>query len=382
MIQPHGAPAFKLALIINPVAGLGGPAGLKGSDAPDTVYKARERGVHSRVAERVGDVLRGLNDLPHHIEILTASGGMGAALCQQEGISHTVHYQAGELTCAADTVAAAQALLAQQPDLLVFAGGDGTARDICRAVQTRLPVLGIPAGVKMHSGVFCVTPRALVSVVDSLLARKLVALTHAEVRDIDEAAFARGEVRTRHYGELLVPDDQLLVQRVKCSGLPDDTLMLDEIAAYLTEELRDDTLYVLGSGGTLMHIKQCLGVSNPTLLGVDLWYQGQTLANDVYESQLYDLLRTYPKSRILLSIIGGQGVVLGRGNQQISPRILRQVGVANIQFIATQEKIKALNGAPLRVDSGDDNLDRALSGFHRILCGYEDELLYEIRYLA
>lgn len=379
--QSNTPPAFKLALIVNPVAGLGGPAGLKGSDAPDTADIARQRGVQARAAERVADVLAGLKRLSGPIEVLTVSGNMGAQLCEQMQMPHVVHYQANEMSTPEDTVAAARALQSCQPDLLVFAGGDGTARDICRAVGTALPVLGIPAGVKMHSGVFCVTPRALVSVVESLLTHKLVALTHAEVRDIDEAAFARGEVRTRHYGELLVPDDQLLVQRVKCSGLPDDVLMLDEIAAYLCEEIEDDTLYVLGSGGTLMHIKQQLGVSQPTLLGVDLWCNGQTLASDVHEQQLFDLLQAYPNCRLLLSIIGGQGVVLGRGNQQISPRVIRQAGIENIRFVATQEKIKALQGAPLRVDSGDDALDRALSGFHRVLCGYEDELLYEIRYL-
>lgn len=233
----------------------------------------------------------------------------------------------------------------------------------------------------MHSGVFCVTPRALVSVVNSLLEGRLVALRHAEVRDIDEAEFAQGRVRTRHYGELLVPDDQLLVQKVKCSGLPDDALMLDEIAAYMLECIEDDdAVYVLGSGGTLMHIKQALGIEQATLLGVDVWHRGQSLAVDVHEQALFDLLANHSEVRIVLSVIGGQGVVLGRGNQQISPRIIRHAGLQNLKFVATQEKIKALNGTPLRVDSGCDSLDRELSGFHRILCGYEDELLYEVAY--
>ncbi len=375
--------SFHIALIVNPVAGLGGPAGLKGSDAPETVRLARERGVEAKVRHRVAEVLAGLAQLPHKIQVSTVSGDMGESLCAQFAgqIPWQVAYQANAPSSAHDTYEAARTMLSIKPDLLVFAGGDGTARDVYRALGDALPVLGIPAGVKMHSGVFCVTPRALVSVVNSLLEGRLVALRHAEVRDIDEAEFAQGRVRTRHYGELLVPDDQLLVQKVKCSGLPDDALMLDEIAAYMLECIEDDdAVYVLGSGGTLMHIKQALGIEQATLLGVDVWHRGQSLAVDVHEQALFDLLANHSEVRIVLSVIGGQGVVLGRGNQQISPRIIRHAGLQNLKFVATQEKIKALNGTPLRVDSGCDSLDRELSGFHRILCGYEDELLYEVAY--
>jgi len=377
------APVFKLGLIVNPVAGLGGPAGLKGSDHPDTESVAATRGVESRVNDRLGEVLSGLKACLAHLKIFTASGSMGESVCVdfKDVFAIETVYQAPLQTRAEDTIQAAKQIVAQHVDLLLFVGGDGTARDIVSAVGSRQVALGLPAGVKMHSGVFAVTPRAVVSVIESLVKGRLVSARMAEVRDIDEQAFKQGKVSARYFGEMLIPDDQALVQSVKCSGLLDDALMLDELCAFMLEELDQDSLYILGSGGTLKALKLAMGVVEPTLLGVDVWYQGKTIAQDVYEAQLFDLLGQYPHARIILSIIGGQGVVLGRGNQQISPRIIERVGVERLQLIATQQKILALKGRPLCVDSGSDDLDRRLAGFHKIITGYEDALLYEVRYL-
>ena len=183
----------------------------------------------------------------------------------------------------------------------------------------------------------------------------------------------------------MIPDDQLLVQSVKCSGMLDDELMLEELCAFLSEELQEQTLYILGSGGTLKALKETIGIENPTLLGVDVAYVStlgvEVVARDVHEVQLFDLLKNYPRCKIVLSVIGGQGIVLGRGNQQISPRVIKKVGIDNLQFISTQAKIRALNGRALSVDSGSDELDKELSGYHKIICGYDDAILYEIRYL-
>lgn len=372
---------FKVGLIINPIAGMGGPAGLKGSDHPDTKGIALSRGVRPKSQERVKEVLKALSVLKKPIEIFTVNDSMGEAACQASGLEYRVIHRAPQDSSAEDTFVAAKKLTQHGIDLLLFAGGDGTARDVFRAVGSEQAVLGLPAGVKMHSGVFAVTPKAVVSVIESLLSHKLVAARLAEVRDIDEEAFAKGKVKTRHYGEMLVPDDQLLVQTVKCSGLMDDELMLEELCAYLTEEMENDTLYILGSGGTLFHLKNMLGLESPTLLGVDLWLNGQMIARDVHEAQLFELLQRYDNAKLCLSIIGGQGIVLGRGNQQISPRVIEKVGLDNLQLVATQQKILALEGKPLRVDSGSDELDRKLSGFRKIICGYEDSLLYEVKYL-
>jgi len=378
---------FKLGLIINPLAGLGGPAGLKGSDHHDTVALAMERGVRSVVNDRVAAMLSILKDrfseLNKSLEIVTAGGAMGEFACEPFNSTFKVTsvYATPDHTSSSDTLNAAKLIKAQQIDLLVFAGGDGTARDVYQAVGKDQAVLGLPAGVKMHSGVFAVTPKAVGSVIESLMSHRLVSARMAEVRDIDETAFAQGRVSTQYFGEMLIPDDQLLVQCVKCSGMIEDELMLDELCAFIMEELDNDTLYILGSGGTLKALKSTMGIESPTLLGVDVWYQGEVLAQDVHEKQLYEMVKLYPKARIMLSIIGGQGIVLGRGNQQISPRIIEYVGLDNLDFLATQSKIIALEGKPLRIDSGSDKLDRKLSGFRKIICAYDDALLYEIRYL-
>ncbi|KZY72247.1 hypothetical protein A3737_28590 [Oleiphilus sp. HI0065] len=234
----------------------------------------------------------------------------------------------------------------------------------------------------MHSGVFAITPQAALSVVTSMLSRKLVAVRQAEVRDIDERSFKEGRVITKHFGELMVPDDQLLVQSVKCSGLPDDEMALHEISAFIVETLEEDTLYLLGSGGSLKHIKEELGIDQPTLLGVDAWANDALVGRDLNEPDILELIERYDNVRILLSIIGGQGIVLGRGNQQLSARVLERVGAQNLQFIGTQERLHALQGKPLRVDSGSDELNHALAGYQKILCGYDDFVLYEVVYSA
>ena len=385
-------PGFTFGLVLNPVAGMGGPAALKGSDATSTVDVATSRGVQAKASERLKSVLKGLKTLKAEgrigtIKFVCAGGKMGGDLCSEfsDCFDIDVAYEAPELTRAQDTVLASIQIMKRSIDMLLFVGGDGTARDIYSVVGEKQCVLGIPAGVKMHSGVFSVTPKAVVSVIESMASHRLVAARMAEVRDIDEEAFSQGRVNTRHYGEMLIPDDQLLVQSVKCSGMLDDELMLDELCSFMSEELEEGTLYILGSGGTLRHLKSTLGLDEPTLLGVDVCFFDGThvelLAKDAHEQQLFEIMQSYSSVKIILSIIGGQGIVLGRGNQQISPRVIRLAGLKNLQFISTQEKIRALNGRPLRVDSGSDELDRELSGFHKIICGYDDAILYEIAYL-
>ena len=382
MTENKRSAIFRLGLLVNPLAGIGGPAALKGSDHPDTLEHARARGVELRAEQRAKEMLSELAELLPQIKIITASGAMGENACHQfEPADMQLVYQSPEQSSAQDTFDAARCIQQQRVDLLVFVGGDGTARDVFRAIGSEQTVLGLPAGVKMHSAVFAVTPKAVASIIESMLNHRLVAARMAEVRDIDEQAFVQGQVKTRYFGEMLIPDDQLLVQSVKCSGLLDDELMLDELCAYLQETLDPGCLYILGSGGTLKRLKETLGINEPTLLGVDIWYQGKLIAKDAHEQQIFALIQDYPCCKIMLSVIGGQGVVLGRGNQQISPRIIEHCGIDSVQFISTQSKLLALEGRPLKVDSGSNALNKKLAGYHKIICGYEDFVLYEIAYV-
>ena len=372
---------FRLGLVINPYAGVGGPSALKGSDHKGALSIALQRGVQPKACHRVIDMFLSLQSDVSAIQVITASGAMGADACANLPPSCVkIVFDTPPETTSQDTQSAAKNIIAEHVDLLVFVGGDGTARDIFTAIGSTQTVLGLPAGVKMHSAVFAVTPKAVASVIDSLINHKLVAARMAEVRDIDELAFSNGQVKTRFFGEMQIPDDQLLVQTVKCSGLLDDEIMLDDLCAYLIEMIEEKTLYILGSGGTLKHFKAGLKIKEPTLLGVDVWFEGKVLHYDVHEQQLYELVQKYKNVKIFLSVIGGQGVILGRGNQQISARIIEHVGVGALQFISTQAKLMALDGRALSVDSGSDALNKRLAGFHKIICGYEDFVLYEVAY--
>lgn len=368
---------FRLGLIINPLAGLGGRAALKGSDG--VAEQALAMGVEPLAQQRVRVALQVLWPLRDQLRILAAPGLMGAALLEDMGFKHeTVGKLCGEKTAAEDTERLAEDIQALGVDLLLFAGGDGTARNICNSARPGQLVLGIPAGVKIHSGVYAVNPRAAGELVALLVKGDLVRLGAADVRDIDEAAFREGKVRTRHYGELSIPEEGRFVQQVKQGGRELETLVLDEIAAGLQEE-GEDILWVMGPGSTTLGLLEAMGLEG-TLLGVDVLQGGQLIGRDVTEQQLWAQLQGVDQARILVTAIGGQGHILGRGNQQISPRIVRAVGLSNLLVVATKGKLLTLEGRPFLVDSGDPQLDEDLTGLRRVLSGYREEMLYPVNW--
>jgi len=281
---------------------------------------------------------------------------------------------------ASDTIEAAQALLKQGVDLLVFVGGDGTARDLLQAIGDQVPVVGIPAGVKIHSGVYGITPVAAGQVIAQLVKGDLVSLRSQEVRDIDEEEFRAGRVKARYYGELQVPESHEYMQATKDSasvGAKEiETLVLDDIAAHVEELMEPGVRYIMGSGSTLAAVMSYLGLEN-TLLGVDIVEDGQVLASDVTAQQLLVLCKDH-KVELFITLIGGQGHVLGRGNQQLSPQLIRLLGLGNIHILATKTKLKGLNGRPLLVDSGDPKLDQELTGLVPVICGFHDLVLYPL----
>ncbi|MWV16709.1 ATP-NAD kinase [Pseudomonas sp. L-22-4S-12] len=366
---------FHIGLIINPLAGLGGTAALKGSDG--VAAEALARGAEPRAAERTRIALECLRPVAGRLQFLCFPGPMGADLLAELGYAHRVlgALDAGP-TSAADTRRAVQALQDAGCALILFAGGDGTARDICAAVREEQPVLGIPAGVKIHSGVYAISPRAAGELARRLVEGGLVRLASGEVRDLDEAALRDGKVSARWYGELRVPVEGSFMQHVKQAGMESEELVLVDLADWLQESWEQGVRYVFGPGSTLHGLAQNLGLET-TLLGVDVVENGAVLARDVTEAQLYALVDGHP-ARLLVTAIGGQGHIIGRGNQQISPRVLRAIGLDHLRVIATKRKLGTLAGRPLLVDSGDPQLDEAFPDALRVWAGYKEELLYPV----
>lgn len=374
---------FKLGFIINPVAGLGGSVALKGSDGDETIKEAIARGAKPKSASRALLCLSVLHDFHDRVQIITYPSIMGEDVALQAGFSPVVLGQINPAyTTGGDTEAAIKALKAYGVDLVLFAGGDGTARDICCAVGSGQPVLGIPCGVKMHSGVYAISPLAAGELVKKLLLGQLIHLREREVRDLDEDAFRSGLVKAKYFGELSVPEDEQYVQSIKTAGQHSEPLALQDIAADIVENLDDDTLYIVGSGSTTQAIMHELGLADAaTLLGVDLVKAGELVAADVGEQDILAALgdsKEKVKAKIIVTIIGGQGHILGRGNQQISAAVINKIGKENIIVVATEEKLTALNKRPLLVDTGDQQLDKALSGYLRVVTGYQRSVLYSV----
>jgi predicted polyphosphate/ATP-dependent NAD kinase len=263
-------------------------------------------------------------------------------------------------------------------DVLLFAGGDGTARNIYEAVDEAVPVLGIPAGVKIHSGVYAVTPHAAGLVIEKMINQELVSLLETSVMDIDEDAFRNGVVRAKQYGEMRVPAEHRYVQATKSGGREVEELVLQDIADYIKDNMDDDDYYLIGSGSTCAFLMDTLGLEN-TLLGIDGVHDGQVIAKDMTEEDILQLLTEHPgKVKLVITVIGGQGHIIGRGNQQLSSSVLSKLDQEDIFIIATKTKLKELDGRPLIVDSDDPELNRHFAGVMRVITGYEDFVLYPI----
>ena len=383
---------FRLGLIVNPMAGIGGSVALKGSDGAEIAAEAQQRGARPRAPDRAERALKTLSAgiESADVAITTYPGPMGEDIARQCGFSPEVIGEIDpQLTTPEDTESAARIMADKGMDMILFVGGDGTARNICNVVPSGQPVLGIPSGVKMHSGVYAITPEMAGELVCKLVRGDLIDIRPQEVRDIDEEAFRQGKVKARYYGELLVPEEGQFMQHVKSGGREVESLVLEDIAATVIEEMEADDLYIIGPGSTTRGLMEELDLEN-TLLGVDLVKNHTLLASDVtaieIEQAIADVMAkangmpgVTGKAKIVITPIGGQGHLLGRGNQQLTPEVIRLVGRGNLIVIATKTKITELNGRPLLVDSNDPVLDRELSGYIPVITGYRDKISYRIK---
>ena len=372
--------ALHIGLLVNPVAGVGGVAALKGSDGMEARHiAAASEGGSSRAARRMCRALAALAQISPAIRFSTWAGSMGEPLLDYLPRDANVLGEAStHLTTGEDTKHAARMLRHTGVDIIVFAGGDGTARDIYDALGEKFPVLGVPAGVKMHSGVFAVSPEAAGELLVQLATGGLVGLRAQEVRDIDEAAFREGVVRSRFYGEMQVPGEGRYLQHTKIGGRESPELVAADIAAWLVETMLSECTYLIGPGSTTAAIMAQLQLPN-TLLGVDVIRDTQLLASDADEATLMQTLNQYPgEVRVVVTIIGGQGHIFGRGNQQFSPQLIRCVGLDNIIIVAAKSKVTELQGRPMFVDTNDADLDLELTGFRPVVTGYDDQILYRV----
>ncbi|MFE6745331.1 ATP-NAD kinase family protein [Kitasatospora purpeofusca] len=361
-----------VGLIVNPVAGLGGAVALKGSDGPDIQARALALGAVPRAAERAAVALRALRARRPDVLVRTVAGPMGEDSARAAGVPYRLAHRpaatAGAAsTGAADTRAAVAAL--GDVDLLLFAGGDGTARDVLDAAP-RPPVLGIPAGVKVYSGCFALGPAAAGATAAGFDGRTV----GAEVVDLDEEGHRAGLVGARLYGTLRVPAarERLSGRKTGSSAAPPGSA--ESIARAVVAGMRPGTAYALGPGATTLAVGRALGLAL-TPLGVDVVRDGALLAPDVTEHRLHAIAMSQVTHGVL-SVIGGQGFVIGRGNQQFSPRVLATL--AGVVVLATQQKLAALGGRPLLVDSGDPRADAAFEGHVRVVTGHRESVLYRI----
>lgn len=361
----------KIGLVVNPIAGMGGAVGLKGTDGKITLRQAVSLGAKPVAPARAELFLSELNDARAYLKLVVGAGMMGEDEAKRCGFEYTVVGEKKNETNAEDTRAVAREIKASGVELLVFCGGDGTARDILSAVDEELPVLGVPTGVKMHSTVFAVTPAAAARVVLRFLGEGLP-LREAEVMDIDEAAFREDRLSAKLYGYVLTPYEPRLIQESKLASpmTEDEVRNQVAIALYIIETMKPDVVYVVGPGTTTRTIGDLLD-EKKTLLGVDLFCNKKIVAKDVNEKQILDYIKG-KASRIIVTPIGGQGFIFGRGNQQISAKVIGQVGLDNIIVVATTSKLQNLKS--LRVDTGNPTIDEALrSHVFRVVSNYKTE---------
>lgn len=365
-----------IGLIVNPVAGMGGSVGLKGTDGKDIYQKALELGAQPVTPGKAHEVLEHINNTDA-IDWLAAPGKMGENFVVEMDLAHTVIGEIGEETSGEDTRRIARQMAAQGADLIVFVGGDGSARDLFDAVGTDTPVVAVPAGVKIFSGVFAISTRRAAEMIDAFVSG--VDVTEEEVLDIDEEAYQNNRLDSRLYGYLMTPNVRAYLQPGKFASVsPSSEESKLDIAAYIVEDIIEpETLYILGPGSTVKAVADEIGVEK-TLLGVDAVYEGKLVGQDLNEKGILALLEQYPKRKLVITPLGGNGFIFGRGSKMFTPQVIRLVGKENVIIVGDRDKVQHLDC--LRVDSGDFDLDETLSGFQRVWVGYREAILKKVRY--
>jgi predicted polyphosphate/ATP-dependent NAD kinase len=367
----------KLGLIVNPIAGMGGRVGLKGTDGPDILEQAIKLGAKPQSPARTKEALKKLDFLKEKVALITYPEKMGETAAIECSFSpKVIGSLTSSVTTSSDTKKAATEMLELGVDLLLFSGGDGTARDIYNAVGDSIVVLGIPAGVKIHSAVFACNAQRAGELAALYLQDKAKNIREVEVMDIDEDDYREGILSAKLFGYLRVPYEKRYIQRLKASSPADERYSHEAIAHEIVENMSDEFFYIIGPGTTTTAIMQKLNLEN-SLLGIDLVHKKKLVGKDLNEIELLTKIRGR-EAKLIITPIGGQGYLLGRGNQQLSPNVIREVGKENIIIIATQQKINSLHGQPLLVDTGDKPTDQLLCDYFKVITGYRESIIYKV----
>lgn len=373
---------LKLGFLINPIAGMGGKVGLKGTD--DVAKNAVKLGAKPIASTRAKEFLNKLRNVEftEALKIMTCPSPMGEEEVKAAGFEvEVLRMKLKTETTAEDTKDAVRLMAEDKVDLIVFVGGDGTAKDILDVLQhakVAVPVLGVPSGVKMYSGIFAVNPSDAATIVEAF-AKREAELTEFEIMDADETAIREDQFNVRLYGFLSGPFLPMLIQGSK--QVSPETLDEHEnqlaVARFIVESMNADGTYILGPGTTVKCVADLLSVEK-TLLGVDLYQKGE-LIKDVNEAKLLREIKNWQSTWIILSPIGRQGILLGRGNQQISPEIIKRVGKERIIVGATRSKLQGIEGSVLRVDTGNAEVDNILRGYMRVITDYKEWRLVQVQ---
>lgn len=372
-----GKDVKKIGLIINPIAGMGGRVGLKGTDGQHILEKAVKLGAIPQSELRTKEALGVLSKTVSDLMLLTYSGKMGEKTARECGFSPgIIGSPSEENTTSEDTKTAAKAMLDAKVDVLLFAGGDGTARDIYSAVGSEITVIGIPTGVKIHSAVFALNPLSAGELTSLYVLGRIQNIREAEVMDIDEEEFRRGHLFAKLYGYLKIPWEKKLLQRLKAGSSVSEGYVHESIAHEVAGNMEDDWYYIIGPGTTTRAVMKNLNLEF-TLLGVDLVKKKKLVGKDLNETQLLERIKGQ-KTKLIATPVGGQGYLFGRGNQQISPGVLKIVGKSNILIISSKHKLNALKGRPLLIDTGDKAMDDELSDYYRIITGFNEAVIFRV----
>lgn len=372
---------MQVGFIVNPIAGMGGRVGLKGTD--NVLKEALTRGAKPIAPARAVEFLQKLkrNITDQEIVIITCPDIMGEKEAKEAGWHvNILPMKIEHKTTAKDTKTAVDLLTAANVDLIVFVGGDGTAKDIFDAMQgcRQTPVLGVPSGVKMYSAIFAVNPLDAAEVLLAFEEGRTQTM-ELEIIDADEQAIRDDTFSVKLHGFLQGPFLSAHMQGSKqVSPETDDEVDNQKaIARFVLEMVPTDATLILGPGTTVKRIAELLGMSK-TILGVDV-YRNKKAVLDVDEKRILKEAGDWANTWIVLSPIGHQGILLGRGNLQISPAIVKRVGKERIVVAATKSKLQNIEGNVLRVDTGDAETDRMLRGYLRVVTDYREWRLMQVQ---